>query len=322
MKKIMSIAIMIAAGMLLLPLAVVGKDAPTEKIVPTISQNIKEEKTDYSVDTFRVLDKESGKITKMSAKDYIFGVVAAEMPALYEIEALKAQAVASYTYACYKRAAAQDKEYDITTDYTVDQSFKTKERAISDWGKKADEYAQKIENAIDAIGWNALYYEDKPILAVYHALSCGNTYAAKDVWGKEISYLQSVSCDGDKLASNYISTVTFTKEELKEKFSGELDTELESKTAISNRKTLSSGLVEAVTVFGTKFTGAKVRSILNLPSSNFSCTEKGEEVIFTVYGNGHGVGMSQNGANYMAKQGYNYKEILKHFYKGAYLRSS
>ena len=181
---------------------------------------------------------------------------------------------------------------------------------------------KKIENAIDAIGWNALYYEDKPILAVYHALSCGNTYAAKDVWGKEISYLQSVSCDGDKLASNYISTVTFTKEELKEKFSGELDTELESKTAISNRKTLSSGLVEAVTVFGTKFTGAKVRSILNLPSSNFSCTEKGEEVIFTVYGNGHGVGMSQNGANYMAKQGYNYKEILKHFYKGAYLRSS
>lgn len=318
MKKTISIALFVSAVMLLLPLVALGKDAPIEEKI-TVNAQVKEEKTNNpsKSEVFRVLDKNSGEIKEMSVEDYVFGVVAAEMPASYEIEALKAQAVAAYTYACYKRENAKTKEYDITTDFTVDQSFKTKEQAITDWGENSEQYVEKIETAVKETEQSVLVYDGKPILAVYHALSCGNTYSAKDVWNKDIPYLQSVSCADDKLAKNYTSSFTFTEKELTEKFSG--NDAFEGKSIIGKRKTAKSGIVTSLEVFGKEFSGNEVREILDLPSSNFSCTADNGKYIFTVNGYGHGVGMSQNGANSMAKQGYDFLEILTHFYKGAKL---
>ncbi len=319
MKKTISIALFVYAVMLLLPLVALGKDAPIEEKI-TVTAQVKEEKTNNleKSEVFRVLDKKSGEITEISVEDYVFGVVAAEMPASYEIEALKAQAVAAYTYACYKRENAQTKEYDITTDFTVDQSYKTKEQAITDWGENSDQYVEKIENAVKETEQKILVYDGKPILAVYHALSCGNTYSAKDVWNKDIPYLQSVTCADDKLAKNYVSSFTFTEKELAEKFSENDD--FEEKSIIGERKTAKSGIVTSLEAFGKEFSGNEVRNILNLPSSNFSCKKDGEKYIFSVNGYGHGVGMSQNGANSMAKQGYDFEEILMHFYTGTKLK--
>ena len=148
MKKMIIIVAIISALMVALPVTVVKKSDFKEKntqsaIGTSISQNATNKK-----DYFRVYDKKSDSITVMSADDYIFGVVSAEMPALYHTEALKAQAVAAYTYACYKRNQNKDKKYDITTDYTVDQSFKSYNQACDDWGKNADEYAKKIKEAV------------------------------------------------------------------------------------------------------------------------------------------------------------------------------
>lgn len=313
MKKMMCIAVIISAFMLLLPLAVLGKDSEIKK-TDIIETKATVENTSENEDVFRVYDKESEKTTEMSAEDYIFGVVAAEMPALYEEEALKAQAVAAYTYACYKRYQNKDKAYDITTDYTVDQSFKTLEEAKKDWGSNAEEYVAKIKSVINSTAGERLCINGAPILAVYHAVSCGQTYSAKDVWGKEISYLQSVSAEGDRLASNYITKVSFTEKELKEAFSTALDIKAGDGEILSNLKAESNGLVNSVKLWGEEVTGGDIRSALDLPSPNFKFSKKDDTYTFTVYGRGHGVGMSQNGANYMAKQGYSYKEILSHFY--------
>ncbi len=317
MKKMMFIALTLTLFMLILPIGVLGKE--TKALTDVV---VKSEKNDVQTiqavknDTFRVLDKVTGKVTEMSAQSYIFGVVAAEMPALYEVEALKAQAVTAYTFACYKREQNKEKEYDISTDFTTDQSFKTEEQALKDWGEKGSEYAEKIKNAINTVSGEMLTYNGKPILAVYHALSCGQTYSAKEVWGSEIPYLQSVPSAGDKLAENYISVLEFTEEELKTKLSALFPEDTKKQAILGETVSANSGLVKTLELFGKEVAGSEIREKLGLSSSNFKYEKNEDKYLFTSYGYGHGVGMSQKGADYMAKQGYSYKEILKHYYTG------
>ena len=149
MKKMLCVTAIITAFMLLVPLAVLGKGKEQKEIaVPTVAVSKNKEK---KTDVFKVYNHETKEITEMSAEDYIFCVVVAEMPALYEVEALKAQAVASYTYACYKREENSTKEYDISTDFNADQSFKSIEKARQDWGENADLYVEKIKNAVKSV---------------------------------------------------------------------------------------------------------------------------------------------------------------------------
>ncbi len=313
MKKMMLISVIISAFMLLMPLAVLGQVKKTEtKALETVAP-IKEE--DAINDVFRVLDKTTNKITKMTADDYIFCVLAAEMPALYETEALKAQAVASYTYACYKRELNQKADYDITTDFTTDQSFKTEEKAREGWGEDAEEYVEKIKSVVKSVSGKCMYYKNKPIVAVYHAVSSGKTYSAKDVWGKEIGYLKSVDSKGDKKSKKYATTLEFTKEELEEKLS-DLVSEKKTKEIIGEIKAKKNGLVESVEVYGNYISGSRVRTVLALPSSNFEIEKKNKKYFFNCLGYGHGVGMSQHGANIMAKEGCDYQKILCHYYTG------
>lgn len=312
MKKMMYIALIITAIMLLMPLAVLGKGE--EKIEIAVETAAPISKPTTKKDIFRVYDTQNKTINEMSAEEYIFGVVAAEMPALYETEALKAQAVASYTYACYKRNINSKKDYDITTDFSTDQSFKTEEKARADWGEKADEYTKKLKSIINSVKGETICYKNEPILAVYHAVSSGTTYSAKDVWGKEIEYLQSVSSEGDRLADNYTVVLEFSESDLKEKLLPLVSKQKENMALLSNIVTKDNGLVESIKIAGEKVDGSKIRSALNLPSTNFSFEKTRGNYIFTCLGHGHGVGMSQKGADYMAKQGYNYKEILSHYY--------
>lgn len=311
MKKMMCIFLIIYIFMLLMPIAAVGISGISEITeIETAKETDVKVENQSGEDIFRVYDKESEKITNMTAEDYIFGVVAAEMPALYETEALKAQAVAAYTYACRKRNQNSSKKYDITTDYTVDQSFKPYEKALKDWGSKGEEYAEKIIDAVKSVAGKKLTYNSEPILAVYHAVSSGQTFSAKAVWGNEIAYLQAASSEGDKLAENYCSKAEFTKAELKKILNITDDTD----KIFTSLKADSNGLVETVKVCGEEVSGADIREALDLPSQNFEYALKENKYTFTCYGYGHGVGMSQYGANYMAKQGYTYKEILNHYY--------
>lgn len=309
--------------MLLFPLAVMGNNSNIgEKIaetsVPQEIQAVNVDAGDFS-DSFRVYDKKEDKITELSANEYIFGVVAAEMPALYESEALKAQAVAAYTYACYKRNQNKEKNYDITTDYTVDQSFKSREKALKDWGSKGKDYEAKIDAAVKATLGEYLSFDGKPILAVYHAISSGRTNSAKTIWGKEIAYLKSVPSEGDKLVDNYISKVTLSESQLLKKLenSFEFETSEEEILEVEQRE---GNTVKTLKLYGKTVSGGEIRSALGLASQNFEIKKEDKNYVFTVYGYGHGVGMSQVGADYMAKQGYNYKEILNHYYSGCDLK--
>lgn len=312
MKKIFAFSAFWAAVMLLFPLSVFemreDKVSATTDSLPILSETAVPEQS------FKVLI--DGKITELSADEYICGVVAAEMPALYHEEALKAQAVAAFTFACKRKSENKDKDYDITNDHTVDQSYISRESLQSKWGDKADEYIGKIEAAVKETKNLLITYNHKPITAVYHAVSSGLTEDCKNVWGKEVAYLKPVVSEGDKLCANYISEASFTTEELKSRLENTVELSGAPSNYFGKSKSTKSGTVTEITVCNKQLTGFIVQKLLDLKSANFKVDFKDDKFTFTVYGYGHGVGMSQNGANYMAKQGCDFKEILSHYYKG------
>ncbi len=318
MKKILCLSIVLITAMLILPLAVMEKPANVSALGTETA--ISEAQNAVS-DNFKVLDTSTDKITELSSNDYIFGVVAAEMPALYEEEALKAQAVAAYTFACYRRVENSDKSYDITSDHLIDQSFITEEKAREKWGDKADEYCEKIKKAVEDTENIMITYDNKPILAVYHAISSGKTEDAKDVWGTSYPYLTAKQSTFDTLSNTYISKTVFTTEKLKSVLADAVALSGEEANYFGKPVRTDSGMVKTISVCNTELNGAKIRSLLGLRSSNFEISYKDGSFTFTVYGYGHGVGMSQYGADYMAKQGSNYKEILSHYYNDCQILS-
>lgn len=314
MKKILCSGMIILAFMLILPLSVMKK--PEAEAAATSAKAVSPKKEVGTAQVFRISDAETDTVTEMPPKEYIFGVVAAEMPALYDEEALKAQAVAAYTFACYRRAENADKAYDLTTDFSTDQSFISEEKAREKWGDKADEYCKKLKNAIDAVENLAVTYDGKPILAVYHALSSGKTEDCKNVWGGAYPYLKAAASPGDILAPDYISKAVFSAEEVKNKLSERCALSGEPSGWFKKAERTPSGTVTGIEAGGSTLSGSEMRTLFSLRSSNFEVAFKDGEFCFTVYGYGHGVGMSQYGADYMAKQGSDFKEILLHYYSG------
>lgn len=313
MKKILCSAMIILSFMMLLPLAAMKKPAA----VSAMSDGVVIPKAEEAVsESFKVLDCETGRITEIKTEDYIFGVVAAEMPALYEEEALKAQAVAAYTYACYRRSQNGDKGYDITNDHTTDQSFTTEEAARERWGGNADKYCEKIRKAVRDTAGYMVTYEGAPALTVYHAISSGRTEACENVWGSSLPYLVPVASVGDKLSPDYLTTAEVSEEKFKAALEGECELSGKPAEYFGEFSRTDSGNVIEAEICGQKLKGSRIRSIFNLRSNDFDAAYKDGKFVFTVRGFGHGVGMSQYGANYLAKQGSGFAEILKAYYTG------
>lgn len=264
--------------------------------------------------TVRMYDVATKKITELSMHDYIFGVVAGECPMLYHNEAIKAQIVAARTYALFRMNENKDKEYDVTNEPQTSQTYITKQTALKNWGAAAEQYSKKLEELLKSVENEAVLYKDKPILAVYHAISSGKTESCKNVWGSDYPYLQPVESIGDKLATNYLSECVKTEEQANALLksiginAAQLSRAKFTKTA--------SGNVLKVAVDGKEITGPKIVEIFNLRSQNYDITFKNKKLTITVRGYGHQAGMSQNGANYMANDGASYKEILQHYYQG------
>lgn len=312
MKKLLEFTALLSIAMLIFPLTAVKSEKNTVKTQTPVNAELTIPEKTLNIDTFKVLNDDI--ITEYSTEDYIFGVVAAEMPALYHEEALKAQSVAAYTFAYIKKQQNAEEDYDITSDHTVDQSFITIDEAKEKWGDKADEYISKIKKAVSDTKGQLITYKNEPITAAYHAISSGTTESCKNVWGSDLPYLKPVSSEWDKLATNYISEATFTSSELIEKLNNLAEIKGEPQKYFNNIKTTDSGTVIEIDLCGKTVSGFKIQKALNLRSACFKVSYSEEKFIFTVYGAGHGVGMSQNGANYMAKQGHNYKDILKYYY--------
>ena len=259
------------------------------------------------------------KILPLKVEEYVLGVVAAEMPSEYHIEALKAQALAAYTYAYKKHLEGSEKlnEYDLTNDSTIDQRYADESARKTKWGEKFNENEARIKTAVSEILEEIIVYNDKPILAVYHAISPGKTEKAKNVWGTDYPYLQSENSVGDLLSADFYSEAKFSKEDFTNKLA-EVGIEVlsESENLIGEVNKSSSGTVLDIELCGQKVPGTKIREVFGLRSAAFDLIYKSNAFVFTVSGYGHGVGMSQFGANYMAQQGSSYEEIIKTYYRG------
>lgn len=308
---------------------VAGKANKEDKGEQTEEQNeeSKEEATkhDYSkYGTIKLLHKESGQIEELPIDEYLYGVVSAEMPANYEEEALKAQAVAARTYTIYQISNNIGKhgDADICNDFTCCQAWISKENRMQKWSEKDREKNwNKIISAVNATAGQIITYNNEAINAFFHSNSGGKTELASNVWigGKDFPYLQSVETSGEDGYTQYSSEVTISKKDLLEKLKQEypyIQIKYEESESIKILDYTQSGRVKTVKFGNTEIAGTKVRSLFGLKSTNFSIKLEGDNIIFSVKGYGHGVGMSQTGADSMAKTGNSYEKILKHFYTG------
>ncbi len=261
-------------------------------------------------DTFQVLvsnNKDKSNPFYLDLEEYVIGVVAGEMPASFKEEALKAQAVAARTFAMYK----QEKNNNYVLSTTInDQVYLTKEAMQKKWGNSYDYYYNKVREAVLETEGEVLTYNNEIIIAYYFAISNGYTDSAQAVFNENRDYLVSVDSSWDKNYQSYISVRTIDKNS----FCAKLNIKCNS-INVSNVVRASNNYVRELTINGVKFTGRDVFNKLALKSTDFNIQVNNDQVTITTYGFGHGVGMSQYGAQGMANEGYTYQDILKHYYK-------
>lgn len=288
------------------------------------NQETENEKTNYNYNqygTISLLHKKTGEIEQVNLDDYLCNVVSAEMPASYEKEALKAQAIVARTYTIYKILNKKHENADICDDSTCCQAWISKEDRLSKWEESQREGNwNKICECVKETQGKIVTYENKPIDAFFHSNSGGITELPVNVWGGTgYPYLQSVETSGEEAYTQYSSEVTLTKEQLlnklKEKyediaidFSNNDDIKIMEYTEGTRIKTIKFGNHE--------LSGVETRTLLGLKSTNFEVKIDEDNIKFSVKGYGHGVGMSQTGADSMAKQGSKAEDIIKHFYTG------
>lgn len=277
--------------------------------------------------TVSVYFSEEDKTEDISVGAYLKGVLAAEMPAAFEQEALKAQAVAARTYLYSRLAATEEKgaaeEHKgaaVCTDYKHCQAWISKEKRMESWQEdQRKEYWNKIERAVDETKGQILTYEGKPISAVFFSTSAGKTENAVDVWGTETPYLVSVDSPGEEGAPNFTSEKTVSEEEFKEIARANLEGTDDTQELLGEIQKSEAGGVISARLMGVSVKGTTIRTMYDLRSTNFEAEQKDGTVTFRVKGNGHGVGMSQYGAQAMAQKGADYQEILTHYYTGVQL---
>ncbi|OUO42194.1 stage II sporulation protein D [Flavonifractor sp. An306] len=327
MKQVVATALALLLVLFLLPLLLFGTGGleQTEQAAPTgelpIDRTVVTPSPSADSQTQIRVALTDGSVLTLGLDQYLWRVVAAEMPASFELEALKAQAAAARTYTLSKlgRTVEKHPDADVCTDITCCQAYIDPDQAAANWGDNGAAYTAKITSAVSETDGMAVLYDGHPIQAVFFSSAAGRTVDAVEVWGNSVPYLTGVdSPEGDEVP-NYHSTVTFTLEEFKSKLLAQYpDADLSGDPAgwFQNTVPNSAGGVEQVDVGGVTVSGGALRTLLGLRSTSFTVTADSQGVTFSVTGYGHGVGMSQYGANALAKQGKTYDEILKWYYTG------
>lgn len=278
-------------------------------------------------DKVTVWNTSTEKVDTLDLEEYLLGVLIGEMPASYELEALKAQAVAARSYVLDK-ILAYEKGVDmpqhhgaiLCTDFGHCQAYVTPKEAEGKWGREwSGQYLAKMKAAVRSTAGEYLVYDDQVVKAVFCSISSGRTEDVTDVWGGDLPYLKSVPSEGDTTADGYETTAEFTRKEFLDRLHEknpdlDLDRERPLEELIGEATYTGGGSVKTIQLGGLELKGTEVRSLFGLRSANFQIQCEGDQVKFDVKGYGHGVGMSQYGANYMAKSGKNYQDILKHYY--------
>lgn len=275
--------------------------------IPALSDSDEKEDEEEAIQVALSYNKDKSDAFLMDLEEYVVGVVAGEMPASFDFEALKAQAVASRTFALYKMNSIDD--YVLSTNIS-DQVYITINDMKEKWGSQFEYYYNRVKEAVDSTKGEILTYNDKVASTYYFAISNGYTDDALTVFNEDKDYLVSVESPWDKNYKSYTSTYTLSKD----KFCDKLGITCDS-INISNIIRADNNYVRELTINNTVFTGREVFNKLSLKSTDFTINVNGDNVSITTLGFGHGVGMSQYGALGMAQNGYNYQDILKYYYQ-------
>ena len=283
--------------------------AETEEIENTVQEEEETPKYEYSkYATIKLYHTKTSEVEELSLDEYLYGVVSSEMPANFEKEALKAQAVVARTYTLYQIINSNGKhgEAGICDDSACCQAWISKEDRIAKWdANEAEANWEKIVDAVDSTQGQIITYNGEPIDAFFHSNSGGVTETAANVWGgTNYPYLQSVETSGEDGYSQYNSEVEISKEELIEKLKqkhSDISINFDEQDCIKIIEYTESGRVKTMKFGNIEIAGTEVRSLLGLKSTNFSFEITENSIKFFVIGYGHGVGMSQTGADSMAK---------------------
>ncbi|MCA0971012.1 stage II sporulation protein D [Halobacillus litoralis] len=300
-------AILIIPTLIVVPFTESGdtaqvRETPQEFQVEDIPSNL----SPFSVKVLR----ESGKVEEVPLEKYVSRVVASEMPANFELEALKAQSLAARTYIIRHLVNGESiSESADVTDTVQHQVYKNDEELRQLWQEQYASNMKRINQAVQETSGEIMTYNSEPITAAFFSTSNGFTENAEDYWESEIPYLKSVESPWDETSPKFNDQKIIT--------SVELEAALGISSISNTTLTKTEGNRVDEVHFGDKtFTGREIREAFDLKSSDFSIQQKGDHIIFTTKGYGHGVGMSQYGANGMALSGKSYKDIVKHYYKG------
>lgn len=285
-----------------------------------------EEITAEPIQSIKVFLHQENKIEEMELEQYLIGVVAKEVPMEFEVEAIKAQAVAARTYTLKRmksNGGAGTKyslEADISTDPAECQAWASQKEMESKWKDKFQQYYNKVKDAVEETKGKILVYNGEVITAFFHSTSGGKTENVEDIYGSKLPYLRSVSSPGEEQTPKYLDMKVMEdgqiKKALKERFpSLVLDEKLPILKQIKNEYRGEGGRIKKIQIGNQSIKGEELRFALSLNSSNIVFEEVDGKIRIITKGYGHGVGMSQYGANAMAKEGKKYEEILHHYYQ-------
>ena len=272
-------------------------------------KKIKEEKQDNNLIP---LYRSNGTILNIELEEYVVGVVAAEMPASFNIEALKAQSVAVRTY-----ALKHLKENKILTDDVKTQVYNDNNELKEKWKNDFDFYYNKVKSAVESTKGQVMIYDNDYIEALYHSTSNGYTEDCYQVFEYSYPYLERVNSSWDLSATSFLRNVTYSFDE----FSKLLNINFDDNTEVEILSRTNSGRVSSLRIGDNYYSGIDFRKMLGLRSTDFDIEVTPINVVITTRGYGHGVGLSQYGANGMANSGKTYVEILKHYYKGITIKT-
>lgn len=285
-------------------------------------QQPEQQEYDYQkYETIKLLHPSTGQVEELNIDEYLYGVVSSEMPASFELEALKAQAVVARTYTIYQTShnASKHENADMCDDFNCCQAWISKDERLAKWApEEAESNWNKIVQAVDSTKGKVVAYNGQPINAFFHANSGGVTESSLNIWGGiDYPYLKSVETAGEDVYTQYASQVVLNHQDLLSKIQTKYEDcaiDFTQQDCIQILEYTTSGRVKTIKFGNKEIAGTEARTLLGLKSTNFTFSMDGENVTFTVTGYGHGVGMSQTGADALAKSGANYEAIIKHFY--------
>ncbi|MBE6887543.1 MAG: SpoIID/LytB domain-containing protein [Ruminococcaceae bacterium] len=338
MKNLISVFVLLAAINISLPVVYYhiyyrtpaghagSEDAVAEQTDPFVQDNNNFFQNSTPDNTYTLYNLETHELEEMDLVSFLVGSAACEMPASYEMQAIKAQMIACHSYYLYcKQNGVPHDDLNLSFDERYMQKYASKERLQEYWGLSFDDNYHKFLKCADEVKNLILTCDGEVALTTYYAVSCGKTQSSDAEWGAPLDYLTIVESSADALSDNYLKVKNFTVQEMYDRFmtsfSGINLDMAAPESWIGNIVYNESGYVDTVEVNGVKILGRDFRKYFELNSSCFMIFYDDNQFSVATKGYGHGVGMSQFGANQLSQQGKNYTEILAHYFPGTQLGS-